>query len=48
MKVNKHGEPHDQDVKLKLFLCEKGYASLPVEIVQSIVECFNKHYGNTM
>ena len=49
VETNKDGEPHYQDVKLKHFLHQKGYiVNQVVEIVNSIVECFDKHYGNTI
>ena len=43
------GKPCYQDVKLKKFLHEKGdIVNHLVEIVKSIVECFDKHYGKTI
>ena len=49
VEANKDGKPCYQDVKLKHFLHEKGYiVNHLVEIVKSIVECFDKHYGKTI
>ena len=43
------GKPHYQDEKFKYFVCEKSYlVNYVVQIVKSIVECFNKRYGNTV
>ena len=42
-------EPRYQDIKLKYFLCEKGYTvEHALETIKSIVEYFNKRYGNKM
>ena len=49
VEANEDGEPHYQDVNLKHFLREKGYiVNHAVRIVNSIVECFDKRYGNTI
>ena len=47
--TNEDGEPRYQDVKLKHFLIKKDcIVNHAIEIVKSIVEYFNKHYGNTI
>ena len=47
VEANKDGEPCYDDVKLKHL--KKGYiVSHAIEIVKSIVECFDKRYGNTI
>ena len=49
VETNEDGEPRYQDVKLKHFLIKKDYiVNHAIEIVKSIVEYFNKHYGNTI
>ena len=47
VEANEDGKPCCQNVKLKHFLHEKGcIVNHAVEIVKSIVECFDKCYGN--
>ena len=49
VEANGDGEPCYQDVKLKHFLRENGYiVNHAVKIVKSILEYFNKCYGNAI
>ena len=49
VEANEDGKLCYQDVKLKHFLCEKGYiVNHLVEILKSVVECFDKCYGDRL